>query len=129
MTRTILFSATWRGRYVTVGMATDAELRSTTRRDLPGGIRDILQPSMLFTLQEVGVEGVRVHALGWRVGLCNTWIMSALVGIDAGRTVIRTSSGHTYGLMDLQDDRPIPELMDHLGYALRAWGFDDVVVA
>ncbi len=121
-----LFSATWHGRPAIVGLATQVELRRITNGKRPDSVLDVMRPAMLIAIREDGLQDAEIHALGWRTSLCTTWITSALVGIDATRTVIRTSSGRVYGLEDLQDEAGVPVLLDHLAYALRRWGFDDV---
>lgn len=69
---------------------------------------------------------VEIHALGWRLLLAKTYITSRVVAVDFTVGAVRTRSRKIYllGARDLPDLDP--DLRDHLGYALRTWGFGDV---
>lgn len=71
-------------------------------------------------------RGTGVHALGWRMLLRNTWITSPVLVVDRASGAIRTRSGNAYLLGSRDGSDLDPELREHLAYALRTWGFDDV---
>ena len=126
----ILFTATWHGSRATIRPATEAELAPLVRPGVPGAVRDVLRPSFLIAIRRADVPTVAVHALGWRQDLLNTWITSRLVAIDLVTGTAATRSGHAYRLAGPDGHDELPELLhDHLRYALRTWGFDDVVAS
>jgi hypothetical protein len=125
----VLFHAAFRGRAVTVGHATDAELADLAGTAGTAGTaeaRDELDAWSLVAVRDAAGRGTEIHALGWRTGLLNTWITSPLLIVDLVANTVSTTSGHAYSLgrRDAKDLRP--ELRRHLAYALRTWGFDDV---
>lgn len=126
MTRDILFSATSRGSRIAVGPATDEELAAIARPILFATAQDVLLPSMLVSIRTAGDLDVAVHALGWRLVLANTWITSRLLAADLESGAVGTWSGKVYTLVGCNSRELPPPLHDHLGYALRLWGYDDV---
>jgi len=123
---TVLLRAIYHGNSVSVGRATDAELDATAVPIDPAIARDVLNAWSLVAVRDPDGRGTQVHTLGWRVGLGNTWITSALVGVDLQARAVSPKFGHAYRFK-LQDGMKLaPSLRDHLGYALRTWGFTDV---
>ena len=124
-----LFQAALGSRRMTVGRARPEDLASIERSISSGAVTDVLRPAMLVAIRGSGLLGAAVHALGWRCGLADVWATSLLeaVGLQAG--VVVTSSGKLYAIRDGGDDDLPPALHEHLAYALRVWGFDDVVAA
>ena len=124
----ILFTAIWCGSRAAVGPATEAELAPLVWPDGPGIVWDVLRPSFLIAIRRADVPTVAVHTPGWRQDLLNTWITLRLVAIDPAAGTAATYSGHVYRLAGPDGHDEPPELLhDHLRYALRTWGFDDVV--
>ncbi len=111
---------------MTVGHATAAELAHLAGSVPGGGARDRLDSWSLVAIRGTGTGAAAVHALGWRIGLLNTWITSALLVVDTGSVAVGTRSGNIYTLGRPDDECLDPELRRHLAYALRTWGFDDV---
>jgi hypothetical protein len=121
-----LFEVAFRGRAMSVGHATDAELAHLAGAVASAEARDQLDAWSLIAMRDAAGSGTKVHALGWRTGLLNTWITSPLVVVDRVANVVSTRSGHAYSL-GRPDTRELhPALREHLAYALRTWGFDDV---
>ena len=126
----ILFTATWHGSGAAIGRATEAELAPLVRQGVPGVVRDVLRPSFLVAVRRADVPEAAVHALGWRQRLLNTWITSRLVAIDFATGTAATRSRNVYRLAGADGHDELPTLLhDHLWYALRTWGFDDVVAS
>ena len=121
-----LFQAAYRGRPVVVGQATLEELSVVAQDVDTAGFRDCLERCLLVAIRDPGRPRVNVHALGWRVGLKNTWITSRLLSVDTVRGAVATRSGHVYRLEHADVGELAPELADHLRYALHQWGFKDV---
>ena len=122
-----LFQASYRGRPVTVDHATDDELTALSTASILEHPRDTLVFWSFVALRNVDCQGSRVHALGWRSGLANTWATSRLAAVDSAAEVVKTFSGHGYRLHDPDCRWDLrPELRAHLEYALRTWGFVDV---
>ena len=122
-----LFQATYRGRPVIVDHATADELAALSTNPTFGLPRDTLGSWSLVALRDLYSHGSKVHALGWRSGLANTWITSALTMVDLPAGLVATRSGHAYrlGHQDCQVDLH-PHLRAHLEHALCTWGFADV---
>ena len=119
--------ATHRGRPVTAGHATPAEVAALVATSPLEAAIDVLEHWSLIAIRGLGGGGTKVHALGWRQALANTWITSSLVAVDVAVQATRTRSGHVYALGRREDPgRMHPELADHLDYALRKWGFVDL---
>ena len=121
-----LFRATYRGRPVVIGQASAEELFVITRDVDTAACRDCLERWTLVAIRDPGRPQVRIHALGWRSTLQNTWITSRLVAVDTVRCAVSTMSGHVYRLEQARAGDPEPELRSHLQYALHQWGFEDV---
>ena len=121
----LLFEATYDGAAVTIGHASEAEL-ATLSGMIPTKARDGLDPWSLVAIREPGGDAFTMRALGWRVGLANTWITSALRCVDLAAGTVGTSSGHAYTLGGRDTNELHPELRRHLAYALRTWGYEDV---
>jgi hypothetical protein len=128
MEPSVLFQVAFRGRSVSVGHATDAELALLAGAVATVDARDELDTWSLIAIRDTAGCGTKLHALGWRAGLLNTWITSPLVTVDLAANTVSTTSGHAYllGRRDARDLHPV--LHGHLAYALRTWGFDDVPV-
>ena len=86
----------------------------------------MLDPWAIVSIRRGDLRGAELHALGWRLTLANTWMTSPLVAVDPDRRMIITASGHAYSLGARDGTELHPLLRDHLGYALRTWGFTDV---
>jgi len=126
MEPSVLIQVAFRGRAVTVGHATDAELALLAGAVAIAEARDELDSWSLIAIRDPAGRGTKIHALGWRGGLLNAWITSPLVIVDLIANTVSTTSGHAYSL-DRRDARELhPALRGHLAYALRTWGFDDV---
>lgn len=122
----VLSRARYRGNPVSVDHATDAELDATTNSPDPASARNLLPAWSLIAVCGLVDRGAEVHALGWRVDLVNTWISSALVGVDLEAQAVSTKSGHAYRLWGKNELKLAPSPRDHLAYALHTWGFTDV---
>jgi hypothetical protein len=122
-----LFTATHRGRVKVVGQATENELAAITKPVAVEASRDFLERWSLVAIRDADRPGVEIHALGFRPKLRTTWITSPLTGVDMTSRAVATWSGHVYVLGQADDGPDLnPELRAHLGYALKAWGFNDV---
>ena len=122
----VLFTAARNGRAITVCHAADIELERLAG-SVPGETaRDALDLWSLVAIHGAGRSVAPVHALGWRIGLGNTWIASALLVVDTEGAAVGTSSGNAYTLGRPDDESLHPDLRRHLAYSLRTWGFDDV---
>ncbi len=118
--------ATYRGRLVEVGRATANELAALAATAPLEEAIDTLERWSLIAIWGLEEGGAEVHALAWRRGLPNAWITSPLVAVDLANGAIKTLSGHIYGLG--RPDEPgslVPDLLYHLDYSLRRWGFAD----
>lgn len=122
----ILFAATHHGQPVTVCHADEVELAAFAGTFATAEARDELEAWSPIAIRNLARDVAAVHALGWRPGIMNTWITSALRTVDTAAGTVSTSSGHTYTLGRRDDPDLDPELRGHLAYALRRWGFDDV---
>ena len=121
-----LFQATHRGRRIIVDHASAEELAALSTNSTFGLPRDTLESWSLVALRNLDCHGSKVHALGWRVGLANTWITSALTMVDLPRGLVATQSGHAYSLGEKDCQELEPVLREHLLYALGRWGFQHV---
>ena len=122
----ILTRPTFRGHPTTVGIPTATELQALSGAAVTGEIRDELLPWCLIAIRVLDGRSTKVHALGWRSMLQNTWITSALTTVDVAAGLVWTSSGHGYKLGGGVGSELSPMLREHLLYALLTWGFDDV---
>ncbi|WP_158747679.1 hypothetical protein [Acidisphaera sp. L21] len=127
MSRAALLHASHCGRPVEVGVATDAEV-AALQAPVSVKARDMLERWTLIAIRNVSFNGVELHALGWRRGLQNSWITSALTIVDLPARLVATRSGNAYGLAEADVEGLSPELAEHLAYALSMWGFSDVRV-
>lgn len=121
----VLFRAAYRGCPVAVGPDTEAELAALAPAPGPAP-RDSLERWTLVAIRYDRGRGTQVHALGWRTALGNTWITSALIGVDAGAGMVATRSGHAYALGTAHGPEFDAALREHLAYALRTWGYDGI---
>ncbi|WP_158933125.1 hypothetical protein [Acidisphaera sp. S103] len=119
----ILFKAIYRGKPVSVTHASDVEIESVV--GTVGPPQDMLELWSFIAIR-IG-SAVDIHALACRVRLRNTWITSSIVAVDLTARAIRTWSGQNYLLGTRDEPELDPELRAHLAYALRTWGFTDVV--
>jgi len=119
-----LFKSVYRGHAVTIGHANDAELSLIAGSIAPEAADDLLELWSLIAIRDPA--GTKIHALGWRLFLADSWITSPLVIADFGNRVVSTRSKHTYTLGCQDRSELDPGLRDHLAYALRTWGFVDV---
>ena len=127
MTGTLrLFGATRRGVPVIVGHADRAGLAALAGDVGREASLDVLDPWSIVSIGRADGSGATLHVLGWRVGLVNTWVTSPLCAVDLVDGAVRTSSGKVYTLGEPDAPGLHPLLRDHLAYALRTWGFDDV---
>ena len=109
-----------------MGHATADELAVLAATASLGEAIDTLECWSLIAIRGLEEGGTEVHALAWRRRLPNAWITSPLVAVDLAEGAIRTLSGHVYGLGG--PDEPgslVPDLLNHLDYSLRRWGFVD----
>jgi hypothetical protein len=119
----LLFEASYHGSPVAVGRATDDEIAALA--GTVGRGSDVLERWSLVAIRDPA-RGPEVHALGWRMLLGNTWITSPVIVVDLATGAVRTRSGNAY-LLGSRDRADLdPELLEHLAYALRTWGYDDV---
>lgn len=126
MTDVPLFHATLEGRPVAVGHAIEEELAALAAPVSPNAVRDVFELWSVVAIRDPAGRGVELHALAWRVQLGNTWITSALTRVDRTLNLVAGRSGHAY-LLGRPDRRDLdPELREHLAYALRTWGYEDV---
>ncbi len=121
----VMFSAKHRENRVTIGRADRDEVVALADGNGPEPRRDAIDSWSLIAIRGLS-RGTRVHALGWRVGLANTWITSAIAGLRLGPIAISTASGHAYRLMSPDGAKLRPDLRAHLGHALLTWGFHDI---
>ena len=127
MTGTLrLFGATRRGVPVIVGHADRAGLATLAGDVGREASLDVLDSWSIVSIGRADGSGATLHALGWRVGLVITWITSPLCAVDLAGEAVRTFSGNVYTLGEADAPGLQPLLRDHLVYALRTWGFDDV---
>lgn len=128
MNESPLFLTTYCGNPINVGHANETELARLTETIDSTAACDVLKLWSLVAVREPAERGTKVHALGWRAQLANTWITSPLVAVDMAAGAVTTTSGHVYLLAERDELQLEPALRGHLAYALRMWGFDDVRV-
>lgn len=122
----LLFEAARRGVPVVVRHVGEAGLAALAGEVGREASLDSLDPWSIVSIGRADGRGATLHALGWRVGLVNTWITSPLRSMDLAAGAVRTSSGKVYALGEPDAPGLHPLLREHLAYALRTWGFDDV---
>ena len=122
----LLFGAAKRGVPVAVRHARGTELAALAGEVGREASLDALDTWSIVAIGRADGSGATLHALGWRVGMVNTWITSPLRAVDLAGGAVRTSSGKVYALGEPDDPELHPLLREHLAYALRTWGFDDV---
>ena len=124
----VILRATHRGAPVTVARADRGELTALAGPARSTEFRDEIEDWNLVAIR--GLEkGTEVHALGRRVALGNEWITSPIAAVSPGPTAVETASGHSYRLARQDGARMEPALLEHLAYALRSWGFDNIRTA
>ncbi len=111
------------GRPVVIARAGPAELAALIGARPGEAFRDQFSDWTLVAIRGLR-QGTRVHALGWRIGLEDVWITSAIASISHGPISVTTASGHSYGLRSQRASALGPRLRRHLDFALASWGFE-----
>lgn len=122
----LLFEAARRGVPVVVRHADRAGLAALAGEVGRKAFLDALDPWSIVSIGRADGCRATLHALGWRVGMLNTWITSPVRTVDLAGRAVRTSSGKVYALGEPDASELHPLLREHLAYALRMCGFDDV---
>lgn len=122
----LLFRATFRGSRMVIAHAETMELGPLLGSLAHEPIRDTLTSWSLVAIRSEDNLPSEIHALGWRLEEANTWITSPVTSLDQEAQMIRTRSGAIYRLGAPDGDGIRPDLLRHLVYALRVWGYVDV---
>jgi hypothetical protein len=118
-------TATFLSAPVSVGSPTEEEAQKFAGAVEPVAARDHLDCWNLVVIREQSGPRLELHCLGWRSALGNTWITSPLVRIDLTAGLVATFSKHVY-VLGRRDEGLDDCMRQHLLYALRTWGCDNV---
>jgi len=121
----VLCRAVYRGEIHAVCQAEPSDLASLVGKITGAAVRDEFASWTLVAIRWPRGR-IDVHALGWRQLERNVWITSPIEILDRQASLIRTRSRHVYALGEPECQEMRPDLLAHLQYALRTWGYVDV---